>query len=243
MSASIIPCELRSVVKSFGRTAVLRGVSLALDAGQITGLSGINGAGKTTLFRILAGLEDADSGELVFGASGEVGLREGVREQVAFVTHAPQLYPLLSARENLQLFADLRSARGCETMPAREALMTVGLEAVSEQAVRTFSRGMAQRVVLARAIAARPSLLLLDEPFTALDTEGQELVLRVLLEAKERGASVLLSSHDLARLREVSDRVVRLHAGRLESPREPTGHEGAEGVKARLPESSATTRG
>jgi heme ABC exporter ATP-binding subunit CcmA len=240
VSASIIPCELRSVVKSFGRTAVLRGVSLTLGAGQITGLSGINGAGKTTLFRILAGLEDADSGELIFGASGQVGLHEGVREQVAFVTHAPQLYPLLSARENLRLFADLRSARGLETMSAGEALMTVGLEAVSDQAVRTFSRGMAQRVVLARAIAARPSLMLLDEPFTALDMDGQELVRRVLQDAKGRGASVLLSSHDLERLCEVSDRVVLLQSGRLGSPLERGVDEGAAGLKTRLQESSAS---
>lgn len=218
MSESIIPCELRSVVKSFGRTAVLRGVSLVLDAGQVTGLSGINGAGKTTLFRILAGLDDADAGEVLFGASGDVGVNEGVREQVALVTHAPQLYPLLSARENLELFAELRAARGCETMSANEALASVGLEAVQDRAVRTFSRGMAQRVVLARAVAARPALMLLDEPFTALDIEGQELVARLLHEAKARGASVLLSSHDLNRLRGVSDRVVRLHEGRLVEP-------------------------
>ncbi|MGB1700201.1 MAG: heme ABC exporter ATP-binding protein CcmA [Nannocystaceae bacterium] len=234
MSDSIIPCELRAVVKSFGRTSVLRGVSLRLEAGQITGLSGINGAGKTTLFRILAGLEDADEGEIQFGALEDAGVHEGVREQIAFVTHAPQLYPSLTARENLEFFAALRTARGRATMPASEALTAVGLDIVHDRPVRTFSRGMAQRVVLARALAARPMLMLLDEPFTALDAEGQELVGRLLRDAKGRGASVLLSSHDLDRLCEVSDRVVQLHEGRLGESLDRAPEETGAGMKARL---------
>lgn len=214
MSASIIPCEVSKLVKSFGRNAVLRGLNLSLQAREITGLIGVNGAGKTTLFRILCGLDGADGGAVYFGDQG-VAADEGVRARLSFVAHAPQLYPLLTARENLELFARLRAAEGASTLDAGEALTEVGLGAAMDRPVRTFSRGMAQRVVLARAFAAQPELLILDEPFTALDAAGRAVVVRLLHRMRDDGTSVLLSSHDLDALCEVASRVVHLSGGVL----------------------------
>lgn len=233
MSASIIPCELHDIHKSFGRTPVLRGVNLCLQAGEITGLIGVNGAGKTTLFRILGGLEEADRGTLMFGGEA-CGVTEAVRARVAFVAHAPQLYPKLTARENLELFARLRAASGNPTMPAVEALTLVGLASAIDRPAQALSRGMAQRVVLARAVAARPALMILDEPFTALDVEGRETASAVLAQVRAEGTSVLLSSHDLEGLADVADRVVHLRAGCLRGEVARTSGEAQDSFRRRV---------
>ena len=207
---------LRGVAQRFGRKVVLRGVDLDLPRGSIVGLVGANGAGKTTLFSILAGLLQPDAGERwLFGAASEE-VDVAARARLAYVAHAPQLYAALSARENLALFADLRRVCGLPTRPADEVLGELGLprEAL-DRPVSTHSRGMAQRVALARALAARPELLLLDEPFTALDARGRELLARVLLAERARGAAILLSSHDFDAVVQICDRVVLLERGEL----------------------------
>lgn len=214
--APITPVVLRGVGHRFGRKVVLRGVDLELAAGTITGLVGANGAGKTTLFLILAGLLQPDDGAIGLGAHDGGPTSLELRARLAFVAHAPQLYPALSARANLELFADLRRAAGLSSRPAEDVLRRLGLpiEAIDRPA-STYSRGMAQRVALARAVAGDPELLLLDEPFTALDARGRGQLAEVLRGERDRGAAILLSSHDHATLVRLCDRLVLLEDGRI----------------------------
>jgi ABC-type multidrug transport system ATPase subunit len=215
-AASITPIALRGISQRFGRKVVLRGVDLELEAGSITGLVGANGAGKTTLFLILAGLLQPDSGERRFAGREVRDIDLDLRARLAYVAHAPQLYPGLSARANLELFADLRRAAGLSSRTAEVVLRELGLPAEAvDRPVSTFSRGMAQRVALARAVAGDPELLLLDEPFTALDVRGRAQLAGALAAERDRGAAILLSSHDHATLLRVCDRLVLLEAGAI----------------------------
>lgn len=211
--AAITPLEARGLRLCFGRAVVLRRVDLRIDRGEIVGLVGANGAGKTTLFSILTGLLAADRGALSFGGAAVDELTSSVRARLAYVAHAPQLYGGLSARENLELFAGLRAAAGAATQAIDAALDRFGLADAAGRPASTFSRGMAQRLCLARAIAGAPELLILDEPFTALDRQGRELLAEVLRSERARGAAILLSSHDHEMLLAVADRILHLEGG------------------------------
>jgi len=215
MPTLVTPLELCGIGKRFGRLSVLRGVELRVDAGEVVGLIGANGSGKTTLLNIAVGLLSPSEGERRLGGdpAPEVGLEQ--RARIAFVTHTTQLYPRLSARENMVLFAELRAAAGAEVAPIDPLLERLGLLHAADRMVGTFSRGMMQRLALARALAGRPQLLLLDEPFTALDRPGRERLAEVLVQERAAGLAVLLSSHDYDAVVAVTDRVVLLEDGRL----------------------------
>ena len=213
MSARITPLELKGITRRFGRNVVLRDIDLELEEGELVGLMGANGSGKTTLFSIIAGLLPPDAGEQRFAGRSVLSVETEVRARLAYVAHAPQLYPLLTARENLELFERLRGAAGEQSQSAVELLGRLGLGDVVDQPVATFSRGMAQRVVLARALAGNPDVLLLDEPFTALDRAGRAVLAGLLAAERDRGAAILLSSHDVDSLVDVADRVLLLENG------------------------------
>ncbi len=207
--------RLEQVSKRFGRLAVLRGVDLEVHAGSIVGLIGANGAGKTTLLSIVAGLLPATSGQRSFAGSDDDAIGEAERARMALVTHTAQVYARLTARENLELFADLRRSADATVLDPVPLLQRLGLGHAIDRQAGTFSRGMLQRLALARALLGRPDLLLLDEPFTALDRAGRALLARVLLEERDRGAAILLSSHDFDALLSVCDRVVLLEHGTI----------------------------
>jgi len=212
--SSILPVELRGINCRFGRKAVLRGVELEVGAGEIVGLLGQNGAGKTTLFSILVGLMQPDAGSRWFAGEEHREVELEVRARLAWLAHSPQIYPLLSARENVELFVDLAGdARPSDAPSPVSVLERLGLGEVIDRPVGTFSRGMAQRVALARALALKPELLILDEPFTALDRGGRALLGELLRAEAAGGAAVLLSSHDLDVVAGVVDRAVLLEDG------------------------------
>ena len=192
---NVLPIEARSVSKTFGLSPVLRGVTLSVSQGQGVAIVGHNGSGKSTLVRILAGLSAVSSGEaLLFGQPAR-NLAAHNRRRVGFVSHQSFLYSRLTARENLEFYAELyrldRSKGSINKLLAR-----IGLAAVADERVRTLSRGMEQRLTLARATIGEPDVLFMDEPFAALDAEGVELAMVLIEEALGRGCAVVMTAHD-----------------------------------------------
>ncbi len=181
--------------------------------GECLAVLGPNGAGKSTLLRMLATLLRPDEGELSVGGHPLPQRARRARGLIGYLGHDPLLYLDLTAWQNLELFADLYGVPRPRERIA-DMLRGVGLLARAHDPVRTFSRGMTQRLGLARLLLHRPSLLLLDEPHASLDAPGATLLDRVLAEA--RGAqAVVLVTHDVGRGLALADRVLVLRAGRL----------------------------
>ena len=183
------------LVRAFGGRRVVDQVTFTLEAGACLALFGPNGAGKTTLLRLVAGLLAPHQG--VVHVNG-VSLKEGAaaRAQVGLVSHASMLYGALTVQENVELAARLY---GLEDPPAaaRAALALMGVDDRAEQLARTLSRGLQQRVSIARAMVHAPRLLLCDEPYTGLDDAGSAALTEVLTERREAGAALLLVTHNL----------------------------------------------
>ena len=206
--------EVVGLRKAFGRHRVLKGVDLAIDAGTSVVLFGPNGAGKTTFLRILATLSKPTSGTVRVAGVDIKNNPEGIRQYLGLVTHAPLLYTDLSAEENLAFYARLYGIDA----PARridELLERVGLLHRRHDLVRTFSRGMVQRMAIARALLHNPPILLLDEPDTGLDPQAAEMMTDFLREIGGSERTVLMTTHHLERGLELADRVLILQGGRI----------------------------
>lgn len=203
-----------AVHKRFGRKRVLSGVELAVEQGQVMALLGANGAGKSTLMRIIAGLAKPDRGDVVLGG---VSLRQAgheLRRYIGLVTHAPLLYDNLSALDNLRFFAQLYDLQQPEERIAG-VLQTVDLWPRRRDAVRTYSRGMIQRLAIARAILHDPPVLLLDEPDTGLDPASAETLGALIRTFGAANRAILLTTHNLERARTWADSVSFLEDGRI----------------------------
>ncbi len=207
-----IAIRARGVSKFFGDFPALRNVDLEVRSGRVLAMLGRNGAGKTTLLRILAGLSAPTHGEVSFPSSG--GDARDNRGRIGVVGHGTWIYDELTADENLRFFCRLYDVAD----PARVAstwLARVGLKRFRQARAGEYSRGMRQRLTIARAFLHDPSVLLLDEPWTALDDRAMELLSRLVREAKSRGRSVVICSHQLREAVEVADEVALLHRGRI----------------------------
>ena len=207
-----IVVEATGLTRRFGLRRVLHGVDLRVEAGECVGLLGGNGAGKSTLLRLLAGVARPQSGTVsLFGADTRSDAIRTMRARVGLVGHEAMIYSDLSPRENLEV---TRRLYACAADP--EAMLErVGLARVGQRPSRTLSRGMLQRLALARALLPAPELLLLDEPFTGLDEEGSDLLRSVLREHRDRGGTSLLISHSLEAVAALATRVVILQDGRI----------------------------
>ena len=186
------------------------GVDLDLGAGECIAVLGPNGAGKTTLLRMLATLLRPESGTLEVCGHAVPRESAAVRANIGYLGHDPQVYLDLTCAQNLEFFSDLHGAPR-DAIPER--LDHVGLLLRSHDRVRDLSRGMVQRLGIARMLVSRPRLLLLDEPHSSLDAQGQDLLDLIIAERAGRG--VVLITHDAARATVVADRIVRLSAGKL----------------------------
>lgn len=197
----------------FGGRTVLDGVDLVVPSGQRLALVGPNGAGKSTFLRIVATLLTPRAGSVVVnGGKYPDGIRDA-RAHIGYLGHDPQVYLDLSPWQNLRLFGDLYGVADLRNR-IPDALSSVGLLARAHDPVRTFSRGMAQRLGIARMRLHAPSLYLLDEPYTGLDADGSRLLDTVIAD-DTRGATVLMVTHDLGRAHRLCDRVVMLHRGKV----------------------------
>jgi heme ABC exporter ATP-binding subunit CcmA len=213
MAAPVV--ETHSLAKTYGLAPVLRDVQLRMMPSAGAFVVGGNGAGKSTLVRIIAGLEAPSGGNaLVFGQDTR-RLAARYRRQIGLMAHQSFLYPNLTARENLEFFAELYSMADPRAS-ADQWLGRVGLADVGDTRVRAFSRGMEQRLSAARAMLAEPALLLLDEPFAALDHDGAEIVAGLIRSAVKRGASVLATAHAVPEIDGVEFAVFEISRGRLE---------------------------
>ncbi len=214
MSAPTAMIEVRQVRKAFGPHHVLRGVDLTLAEGERVALFGPNGAGKTTLMRIIATLARATAGEVRLGGVNTREAGDDIRRFLGIVTHAPLLYDNLTAWENLTFFGTMYDVPNLGVR-AEEVLRRVGLWTRRLEPVRTFSRGMTQRLAIARAILHDPPILLLDEPDTGLDQAAAEMLRQALQEVGDSGRTVLLTTHHLERGLTWADRAVILHGGKI----------------------------
>ncbi len=202
------------LVKAFGLRPVLRGINFMVQSGQIVSLLGPNGSGKTTLLRILAGLSNATAGTLTIGGWSVPKEIARVRRQLGMVSHQPLLYDDLTAEENLRFFAQLYNLDDPASRVAA-ALERVGLARRSRDLLHTFSRGMQQRLGIARATLHEPAILLLDEPYTGLDVSGTSMLDGVLREWQRAGRTVIMASHDLEHAAALSDHVLIISQGKI----------------------------
>ena len=196
---------VRSLVKRFGFKTVLRGLDFEAQTGEFVALLGPNGAGKTTFLRILASLTSPSMGQVSLAGYRLPSQAAAVRRTLGVVSHQPLLYGDLTAEENLRFFGKLYSV---PNLPARidQILEQVGLLPRRRDLVRDFSRGMQQRLAIGRAILHDPEVLLFDEPHTGLDQDACDMLDRLLRDVAGHGRTVVMTSHDLARVEDLASR-------------------------------------
>ncbi len=206
--------QINGLVKNYGLNPVLRGVNLYVRQGEFITLVGPNGAGKSTLLRIVATLLTKTAGEVKIGGWPLPEHAEKVRRYIGLVSHQPLLYGDLTAAENLRFFARLYRLDNREER-VMAALKTVGLLARQRDPVSTFSRGMLQRLTIARATLHQPDVLLLDEPYTGLDQDAARLLDDLLRKEQANGRTIFMITHDLMHGLNLCDRALILNRGKI----------------------------
>ena len=199
--------QVQKLRKSYKDREVLKNISFEIKEGSICGLLGINGAGKSTIMKIIFGLENADSGEVIFNGGKNAGIYE-----IGALIETPAIYMNLSAYDNLKtraLLYDISDER------INEVLNLIGLSNTGKKKAGSFSLGMKQRLGLGMAIITSPDLLILDEPTNGLDPDGIKELLNLMISLKKSGMTILLSSHQLYEVSKVADKVVILHDGQI----------------------------
>lgn len=205
---------VESLTKDYGRTAVLRDLSLTVPPSQTVAMVGANGAGKTTFLRILATLTRADAGRAMVNGFDVAAAPEEVRRTTGVVTHSPMLYGDLTVRENLN-FAARMFRTPDPGARVEEVARRLEIEHRLDEMVRNLSHGLQKRASLARALLHRPRLLVLDEPESGLDQNAVELLEGVLRDHRTGGGAAVVTTHSLERAVTFADRVVILAGGRI----------------------------
>ena len=207
-----ISCQ--DLSKSYGHYEVLNGISLTIQEGECFALFGPNGAGKTTLLKILATLQRPSEGRYeILGLDG-LNDKEAIRANIMFLAHGAHLYDDLNAKENLEFALALRGLSPTQ-QDMKLALDRVAIGAFADMKVRNYSAGMKKRLALAKAMLAKPKVLLLDEPFSALDTAGTEIMREYIRERLLENSAVLMATHDHDKARPIASRAGMLRQGML----------------------------
>ena len=218
--------EAIDLTRAFGEHYALIEVNAQWRAGEVCALLGPNGAGKSTLLCLLSTLMAASEGEVILeGVTLSRQSAAELRGKIGFVGHQTMVYGALTALENLRFFAQLyhcwpAGVHGdvdAEDQWLMESIRDVGLEHAAGRVTSGFSRGMSQRLTLARALLPDPAVLLLDEPFTGLDRSGIDSLCQLISDARDRGTTVIMSSHDLETTARLADRALVLKRGRVQA--------------------------
>jgi heme exporter protein A len=204
--------EVNKLIKRFGLKTVLRGLDFEVQPGEFVALLGPNGAGKTTFLRILATLSRPSMGDVKVAGYHLPHQAAQVRARLGVVSHMPLLYEDLTAEENLRFYARMYGISKKEER-ITEVLGMVGLETRRRDLVRTFSRGMQQRLAIGRAVLHDPEVMLFDEPYTGLDQDASSMLDEVLRSVAAQGRTVVMTSHDLTRAEELATRFDILSRG------------------------------
>lgn len=206
--------ELKNITKIIGDKIILRNFSLALERGESVAIIGPNGAGKSTFFKVAAGLMQPTSGEIYL--NGELVKKKSLllRKKIGYLGHESFLYNSLTPVENLRFYAKLYKVKNREEK-VLELLKAVGLHYFKDIPIRSFSRGMMQRLAIARVLLAEPDVLLLDEPHTGLDQEAISLLNHLIKEKQNNGIAILLISHDFEQVISISDKALVLNKGKI----------------------------
>ena len=214
------------VEKRYGSHVALRRLSLKIAPGEFVALVGANGSGKTTLLRMAALLSRPTSGKIDFQnavPTSDALTPAEIKLRIGMVGHFTMLYDELSAEENLRFFASLYGLNNPHKIAA-ESLIPAGLSARAKDLVRTFSRGMRQRLAIARALLANPSILLFDEPAAGLDREGASWLAQTLSALRKSGATVIMSSHGQSEALTLATRAIAMRGGTLIEDSGPNGN-------------------
>lgn len=206
--------ETEDLIKSFGYAPVIKRMTLAVERGECVALLGANGSGKSTLLRMLSSLSKPTSGIIRIGGWELPREATAVRAQIGLVAHKPLLYDNLTAAENLQFFGRLYHLDPEKSKQRGSLLLEqVGLARRANDLVRTFSRGMQQRLSIARALLHQPDILLLDEPHTGLDQRAAALLDELILGARGEGRTIIMATHEFEHAANVATRIIILERG------------------------------
>lgn len=206
--------HIQGLVKSFGHTYALQGVDLEVAQGEFLTIVGPNGAGKTTLLRILAMLLKPTSGLVRINGLDLASRSAEIRQRIGLVSHQSLVYANLTPEENLRFYGRIYDVPALDER-VEMLLSLVGLEARRHDPARTLSRGLQQRLAIARAIIHQPSVMLLDEPYTGLDRQATEMLRQLLKTVSAESRTVIMTTHNLERASELCDRLALLAKGRI----------------------------
>lgn len=210
MNKYIIECE--NVTKEIKKQCVINNIDLKLSAGRIIGFKGINGAGKTMLMRLIAGLIRPTTGHITI-CGKRLGRDITFPESIGILLEAPAFLDAYSGFQNLRMLASIKGKINDETI--KKTIQLVGLDPSSKKKYKKYSLGMKQRLGIAAAIMESPDIVILDEPTNSLDSDGVEIVKKIIKQEKERGALVIISCHDINILKNMSDEIYILDKGRI----------------------------
>jgi len=227
---------VQDLVKKYRARAVLDRLSLIIEPGELCILVGDNGVGKTTLLRILAGLVRPDGGKILIGRNSVYNAPE-TRRQIGYVGHQPMVYQDLTAVENLTHYASLYNITEIQTRVA-EGIHFAGLERVQQQMLRTYSRGMQQRLSIARALLHDPNILLLDEAYTGLDKDAAHFLDQRLKDLHQQGKTIFLAAHHPHRLLTFASHIAWLKDGVISEHASVNMHSEHPGLAAYLEETA-----
>lgn len=206
--------EIRKLTKQADNKLILRGINLSISKGETVAILGPNGAGKSTLLKVLAALIKPTSGSVQINGMDLKKNHVAIKKLLGYLPHSSLLYDHYSPLENLVFFGNIYGVKDVE-MRAMELVKEVGLSFFLNEPVKNFSRGMIQRIAIARAIIHNPEILLLDEPHTGLDQGAIAILNHVVLAMKEKGTTTLMVTHDFKQAAEICDRIIIVKNGKV----------------------------